>query len=77
MESNLASTAKPVSKAASGEVTTVKANAPGIIRVEQKLEKGIAFARFAKSLAAANGSRPKRWKLHVSSIRMMRNFTMC
>lgn len=57
MESNLASTAKPVSKAASGEVTIVKANAPGIIRVEQKLEKGIAFARFAKSLAAANGSR--------------------
>ncbi|ECZ5322188.1 phage major capsid protein [Salmonella enterica subsp. enterica serovar Senftenberg] len=57
MESNLASTVKPVSKAASGEVTTVKANVPGIIRVEQKLEKGIAFARFAKSLAAANGSR--------------------
>ncbi|AVS14262.1 phage major capsid protein [Salmonella enterica subsp. enterica serovar Senftenberg] len=57
MESNLASTAKPVSIAASGEVTTVKANVPGIIRVEQKLEKGIAFARFAKSLAAANGSR--------------------
>lgn len=57
MESNLASSAKPVSKAASGEVTTVKANVPGIIRVEQKLEKGIAFARFAKSLAAANGSR--------------------
>ncbi|ELH8189739.1 phage major capsid protein [Salmonella enterica subsp. enterica serovar Senftenberg] len=57
MESNLASTAKPVSKAASGEVTTVKANVPGIIRVEQKLAKGIAFARFAKSLAAANGSR--------------------
>lgn len=57
MESNLASTAKPVSKAAGGEVTTVKANAPGIIRVEQNLEKGIAFARFAKALAAANGSR--------------------
>lgn len=57
MESNLASTAKPVSKAASGEVTTVKVNAPGIIRVEQNLEKGIAFARFAKALAAANGSR--------------------
>ncbi|EMM6514566.1 phage major capsid protein [Enterobacter ludwigii] len=57
MESNLASTAKPVSKAAGGEVTTVKTNAPGIIRVEQNLEKGIAFARFAKALAAANGSR--------------------
>lgn len=57
MESNLASTAKPVSKAANGEVATVKANAPGIIRVEQNLEKGIAFARFAKALAAANGSR--------------------
>ena len=57
MESNLASTAKPVSKAAGGEITTVKANAPGIIRVEQNLEKGIAFARFAKALAAANGSR--------------------
>lgn len=57
MEGNMASTAKPVSKAANGEVTTVKAGAPGIIRVEQKLEKGIAFARFAKALAAANGSR--------------------
>lgn len=57
MESNLASTAKPVSKAAGGEFTAVKTNAPGIIRVEQNLEKGIAFARFAKALAAANGSR--------------------
>lgn len=57
MESNMASTAKQVAKAANGEVTTVKAGAPGIIRVEQKLEKGIAFARFAKALAAANGSR--------------------
>lgn len=57
MEGNMASTAKPVSKAANGEVTTVKAGVPGIIRVEQKLEKGIAFARFAKALAAANGSR--------------------
>lgn len=57
MEGNMASTAKPVSKAANGEVTTVKTGAPGIIRVEQKLEKGIAFARFAKALAAANGSR--------------------
>lgn len=57
MESNMASTAKPVEKAAAGEVAIVKNQAPGIIRVEQKLEKGIAFARFAKSLAAANGSR--------------------
>lgn len=57
MESNMASTATPVSKAANGEVITVKTGAPGIIRVEQKLEKGIAFARFAKALAAANGSR--------------------
>ncbi|MGX8939423.1 phage major capsid protein [Symbiopectobacterium sp. Eva_TO] len=57
MESNMAATAKPVSKAANGEVTTVKAATPGIIRVDQKLEKGIAFARFAKALAAANGSR--------------------
>lgn len=57
MEGNMASTAKPVSKAANGEVTTVKSATPGIIRVEQKLEKGIAFARFAKALAAANGSR--------------------
>lgn len=56
MESNLASTAKPVNKAAGGDVAVVT-SAPGIIRVEQKLEKGIAFARFAKALAAANGSR--------------------
>ncbi|OAT18008.1 hypothetical protein M977_03796 [Buttiauxella gaviniae ATCC 51604] len=56
MENNMAATAKPVAKAAAGEVAIVN-NAPAIIRVEQKLEKGIAFARFAKSLAAGNGSR--------------------
>ncbi|MCS2155475.1 phage major capsid protein [Scandinavium sp. H11S7] len=56
MEKTVASTAKPVAKAAGGEVSVVN-NAPAIIRVEQKLEKGIAFARFAKSLAAGNGSR--------------------
>ncbi len=57
MENNMAATAKPVAKTAAGEVATVDTRAPGIIRVEQKLEKGIAFARFAKALAAANGSR--------------------
>jgi len=58
MEATKADTAKPVQKAANGHVVTTEGNrAPGIIRVEQKLEKGIAFARFAKSLAAANGSR--------------------
>jgi HK97 family phage major capsid protein len=57
MENAMAKTAKPVSKAASGEVAVVDNRAPAIIHVEQKLEKGIAFARFAKALAAANGSR--------------------
>ncbi|OCV72671.1 phage capsid protein [Klebsiella pneumoniae] len=57
MESNMASTAKPVSKAASGEINTLSSVAPGIIRVEPKLEKGIAFARFTKALAAAKGAR--------------------
>lgn len=57
MENAMAKTAKPVAKTASGEVAVVDNRAPGIIHVEQKLEKGIAFARFAKALAAANGSR--------------------
>lgn len=57
MEANMASTAKPVAKAASGQVSAVDSRAPGIIRVEQKLEKGIAFARFTKALAAAKGVR--------------------
>lgn len=57
MEAATAATAKPVIKTTNGEVTTVNTQAPGIIRVEQTLEKGVAFARFAKSLAAANGSR--------------------
>lgn len=58
MESTKAATAKPVQKAAGGQVVTTTDNrAPGVIRVEQKLEKGIGFARFAKCLAAANGSR--------------------
>ncbi|WP_158783286.1 phage major capsid protein [Pantoea sp. BAV 3049] len=58
MESTKADTAKPVQKAAGGQVVTTAGNrAPGVIRVEQKLEKGIGFARFAKCLAAANGSR--------------------
>lgn len=58
MEALSAGTAKPVTeKAAGGVVNVVKdARAPGIIRVEPTLEKGIAFARFAKSLAAAKGN---------------------
>lgn len=57
MENNMASTAQPVAKTASGVVNIVENRAPAIIKVEPKLEKGIAFARFAKALAAANGSR--------------------
>ncbi|EIC82158.1 phage major capsid protein [Serratia sp. M24T3] len=58
METAQAKTATPVSKSAGGgDVPVVGIRAPGIIRVEQKLDKGIAFARFAKSLAAAGGSR--------------------
>jgi len=58
LEATKATTAQPVSKAANGTVINTASNrAPGVIRVEQKLEKGIGFARFAKCLAAANGSR--------------------
>ena len=57
MEANMAATAKPVTKAASGAVNVVDNRAPGIIRVEQKLEKGVAFARFTKALAVAKGVR--------------------
>ncbi|HBC1013493.1 TPA: hypothetical protein IGZ65_005293, partial [Escherichia coli] len=57
MEAGMAATAKPVDKAANGNVEVVKAQAPGIVRAEQKLEKGIGFARFAKSLAVARGVR--------------------
>ncbi|WP_455424803.1 phage major capsid protein [Dryocola sp. LX212] len=58
MEALAAGAAVPVTaKAAGGTVSVVdNARSPGIIRVEQKLEKGIAFARFAKSLAAAKGN---------------------
>lgn len=56
MENNMASTAQPVAKAASGVVSTVENRAPGIIRVEPKLDKGIGFARFVKSLCAAKAN---------------------
>ncbi|WP_174806754.1 HK97 family phage prohead protease, partial [Escherichia coli] len=55
LEAGKAATAQPVKQAGNGNVATV-ASAP-VIRVEQKLEKGIGFARFAKSLAAAKGVR--------------------
>ncbi len=55
LETSKAATAQPVKQAGNGNVATV-ASAP-VIRVEQKLEKGIGFARFAKSLAAAKGVR--------------------
>ena len=45
LEAGKAATAQPVKQAGNG------------IRVEQKLDKGIGFARFAKSLAAAKGVR--------------------
>lgn len=54
-EGTQASTAKPVTKAAPGVTSTV--SAPVIVKAPENLEKGIAFARFAKCLAAANGSR--------------------
>lgn len=58
MESTKASTAQPVQKSAGGTVVNTTDNrAPAVIHVEKPLEKGIAFARFTKSLAAANGSR--------------------
>lgn len=58
MESAKAATAQPVQKTAAGTVVnTTDTRAPAVIHVEKPLEKGIAFARFAKSLAAANGSR--------------------
>jgi HK97 family phage major capsid protein/HK97 family phage prohead protease len=56
LENNMAATATPVAKAASGTVSTVENRAPGIIRAEQKLEKGIGFARFVKSLCAAKAN---------------------
>ncbi|ELS0520593.1 phage major capsid protein, partial [Escherichia coli] len=55
LEAGKAATAQPVKQAGNGNVAAV-ASAP-VIRVEQKLEKGIGFARFAKSLAAAKGVR--------------------
>ncbi len=55
LEAGKAATAQPVKQAGNGNVAAV-ASAP-VIRVEQKLDKGIGFARFAKSLAAAKGIR--------------------
>ncbi|HED5889188.1 TPA: phage major capsid protein [Salmonella enterica] len=58
MEARQAKAAKPVIPAAGGTVTvTDNARAPGIIHVEQKLEKGVGFARFAKCMALARGVR--------------------
>lgn len=56
MESSIAASAKPVIKTANGDVTVVN-QAPAVIRVPPKLEKGIAMARFTKALAAAKGVR--------------------
>lgn len=55
MEAMQAKSAKPVAPAGLGTVSTV--SAPAVIHVEKKLDKGIAFARYAKSLAAARGVR--------------------
>lgn len=57
METNEASSAKPITKKVGSGVINVVDSAPRVIKVDQKLEKGIGFARFAKALAAANGSR--------------------
>lgn len=67
MESTKAATAQPVQKAAGGTVVNAVDNrAPAVIHVEKPLEKGIAFARFAKSLAAANGSRTEALEIAKS-----------
>jgi len=56
MEKAQLDTAKPVQKGYAPSDAGAN-RAPGIIKVEQKLDKGIGFARYAKSLAAARGSR--------------------
>lgn len=56
MEKSQVETAKPVNKGYQ-PVEAGATRAPGIIKVEQKLDKGIGFARYAKSLAAAKGNR--------------------
>lgn len=67
MEARQAKAAKPVTTAAGGTVTvTSEARAPGIIHVEKKLEPGIGFARFAKCMAVARGSRSDAMELAKS-----------
>ncbi|VGQ11762.1 hypothetical protein SB5439_04992 [Klebsiella variicola] len=56
MEGANSNISKPVEKAGLGVVSTV-VNAPAVIRVEKSLDKGVQFARYAKSLAAARGVR--------------------
>lgn len=58
MEASQAKSATPVKNVAGGEVIVVPGvQAPGVIKVEQKLDKGIGFARFVKALASARGNR--------------------
>lgn len=76
MEANMAATAKPVTKAASGAVNVVDNRAPGIIRVEQKLEKGVAFARFTKALAVAKGCDLKRSRSLKINILTIQSYIM-
>lgn len=54
-EASQAKGAQPVVQHKGAVSSTVKA--PAIVRAPEQLEKGIAFARFAKCLAAGNGSR--------------------
>lgn len=58
MEASQAKSAAPVKDVTGGEIIVVPGvSAPGVIKVEQKLDKGIGFARFVKSLASARGNR--------------------
>lgn len=54
-EGTQAKNAQPVTQHKGAVTNTVAA--PAVVRAPEQLEKGIGFARFAKCLAAANGSR--------------------
>lgn len=68
LEAGKAATAQPVKQAGNGNVAAV-ASAP-VIRVEQKLDKGIGFACLPNRWLRLKASDLKPWKWPVVSIRM-------
>lgn len=77
MEASIAATAKPVTKLPMAKSPPLRQTRRGSFALSKIWRKVSPLPVLPRHWRRQTAAVLKRWKLHVSSTRMMRNFTMC